>query len=209
MQRRLVMCREEAATLLGVPVDSDAAAVRQAWRMWARIAHPDAGGDPEHFARLEEARRVLLIPPPVTLENASRDSLGSVLRRPAQPLLLLAAAAAAVSVILLTAVLPEPSETLRLALAALPGSIAAAGVALWGSRQVLEPRADRGHRIVVLLLCWLPIVAAQVTLAAVMSVGLISVLPVVVLPLVVVVAAMDPGYGLWQPVSGAGAAREE
>lgn len=54
------MNRDEAAVLLGVPVTADPEEVRHAWRMWARIAHPDADGDPAHFTELEQARRVLL-----------------------------------------------------------------------------------------------------------------------------------------------------
>lgn len=199
MQRRLAMSRQEAATLLGVPADCDPATVRHAWRLWARIAHPDAGGDPEHFARLEEARRVLLVAVPTVVEPMPRASLGEVMRRPAKPLLLACSVIAAASLVLLTAALPDPQETIRLAVAALPGSIAAAGAALWASRQLLLPSADRGHRILILLACWLPIVVAQVVTAAVLSVGLVPVLPIVALPLVAVVAAMDPGSGLWLP----------
>ena len=56
------MGREEAAQLLGVPADADPDTIRHAWRLWARVAHPDVGGDPAHFARLDEARRVLQRP---------------------------------------------------------------------------------------------------------------------------------------------------
>ncbi|HAN71598.1 MAG TPA: hypothetical protein DCQ36_08430 [Actinobacteria bacterium] len=199
MRRRLAMSRQEAATLLGVPADGDPATVRHAWRLWARIAHPDTGGDPRHFARLEEARRVMLVPVPTVVEVVPRAPLAAVIRRPARPLGLAFAVVVAVALVLLPAALPDPQEMLRLAVAALPGSIAAAGAALWVSRQLLHPTADRGHRILTLLACWLPIVVAQLVVAAVLSVGLITVLPILALPLVAVVAAMDPGSGLWQP----------
>ena len=54
------MTREQAANVLGVPHDADPSEVRRAWRIWARLAHPDAGGSPEHFRRLAQARDALL-----------------------------------------------------------------------------------------------------------------------------------------------------
>lgn len=41
--------------VLGVPVGSDAAAVRAAWRRVARQCHPDRGGDAEAFRRARVA----------------------------------------------------------------------------------------------------------------------------------------------------------
>jgi hypothetical protein len=80
--------RDEAAFLLGVPVTADPEAVRRAWRMWARIAHPDVDGDPAHFAELDAARRVLLQPAPAVapaVNSAPRKKLSQVVRNPAHP----------------------------------------------------------------------------------------------------------------------------
>ena len=64
MSSRVAMSREVAAATLGLPVNASPDDVRHAWRMWARIAHPDLGGDSAHFARLDQARRVMMQPQP-------------------------------------------------------------------------------------------------------------------------------------------------
>jgi hypothetical protein len=46
--------------VLGVPSDADEAAIRNAYRALARVYHPDAGGDPGEFRRLQEAYRQAL-----------------------------------------------------------------------------------------------------------------------------------------------------
>jgi len=43
--------------VLGVQPDADAPAIRNAYRALARIHHPDDGGDPADFRRLQEAYR--------------------------------------------------------------------------------------------------------------------------------------------------------
>jgi hypothetical protein len=53
------MSRQDAADILGVPVDADAAAVRAAYLKQIRRAHPDAGGTPGLAAQLNRARDVL------------------------------------------------------------------------------------------------------------------------------------------------------
>lgn len=191
------MGREEAALLLGVSVDADPDAVRHAWRLWARVAHPDVGGDPAHFARLEEARRVLQHPRPIPFGSPPRPRApwSAVLHRPARPVAL---ALSAVGVVLL-AVLPAWT-TLPFGICALAAAMAAAAWAGWAAREVLGEKADHGHRIAALTLLWLPVAAAQVLVSAGAGVSLVPVLPLFAVPLVVAVAAVNPGAGLWRPV---------
>jgi hypothetical protein len=196
------MGREEAALLLGVPADADAETVRHAWRLWARVAHPDVGGDAAHFARLDEARRVLMRPRPVTFGSMSRPRAPwpAVIRRPARPVALLLGAMGVVLIVVLPAVSPVPFGACAVAAA-----IAAAAWAVWATREVLGEQADHGHRIATLALAWLPIAAAQVLVSAGAGVSLVPVLPLFAVPLVVAVAAVNPGAGLWRPIGGEGA----
>ena len=194
------MGRDEAASLLGVPVDADPDVVRHAWRLWAKVAHPDVGGDPAHFERLDEARRVLLQPRPAALEPEPRAPWSAVLRRPARPVGLLLAAVGAVLLADLPAVSPVP-----FGIAAAAAAIASAAWAVWATREVLGERADHGHRIAALALLWLPVAAAQVLISAGFGVSLVPVLPLFAVPLVVAVATVNPGAGLWRPVGDPGA----
>lgn len=196
------MGRDEAAQLLGVPVDADPDTVRHAWRLWARVAHPDVGGDPAHFARLEEARRVLQFPAPVVfgVRPQPRAPWSAVLRPAARPIPLLLAAVGVVLLAGLPGVLPVPYGACALAAA-----IAAAAWAVWATREVLGERADHGHRIAALALLWLPIAAAQVLVSAGAGASLVPVLPLFAVPLVVAVAAVNPGAGLWRPIGHPGA----
>jgi hypothetical protein len=193
--------RDEAAALLGVPADASAEAVKRAWRVWARLAHPDAGGDPRSFAELDQARRVLLRPRPPSfgLEPAPRLPWRAVLTRPAHPILLGLGAGVAV----LLAIVPA-FTALPVVLAAAPAFIAATAWAVFASRALIAPRADHGHRITALALLWLPIAAAQVGVSIIAGVSLIAVLPLSALPLAAAVAAVNPGAGLWRPVSDGG-----
>lgn len=195
------MGRDEAASLLGVSVDADPDAVRHAWRLWAKVAHPDVGGDPAHFARLDDARRLLLQPRPVDLQPQPRASWREVLRHPAHPVILATLAVGAV----LLAVLPSLVST-SLAVSALPAAVAAAVWATGATRAVLGPRADHGHRIAALALLWIPVGVAEVLASTVAGVSLVPVLPLLAVPLVVAVAAVNPGAGLWRPVGRPGAA---
>jgi hypothetical protein len=196
------MGREEAAQLLGVPVDADIDTVRHAWRLWARVAHPDVGGDPAHFARLEEARRVLQRPRPGPFgsQPAPRAPWPAVLRRPDRPVALVLAA---VGVVLLAAL---PAFTsVPFGLGALIAALASAAWAVWATREVLGERGDHGHRIAALALLWLPVATAQVLVSAGAGVSLVPLLPLFAVPLVAAVAAVNPGAGLWRPVgSGTG-----
>jgi len=45
--------REDWWQVLGVEPDSDQTAIRNAYRALARVHHPDAGGNPQEFGRLE------------------------------------------------------------------------------------------------------------------------------------------------------------
>ena len=197
------MSREEAALLLGVPADADAETVRHAWRLWARVAHPDVGGDPAHFARLDEARRILLRPGPIPFgSRPSREprGLSSSADRPG-PCLCCWLLSGAVLLAVLPAVSPVPFGA-----DAVAAAIAAAAWAVWATREVLGERADHGHRIAALALAWMPVAAAQVLVSAGAGVSLVPVLPLFAVPLVVAVAAVNPGAGLWRPIGGDGAA---
>lgn len=212
MQNR-PMDRATAAALLGVAPDADPDEVRRAYRVWVRIAHPDAGGDPEHFARVSQARSVLLeaapqgpsasVPPaswsvgngPIQEPPAVvRASLSSVIRRPRQWALLtiLGVTVAGLAELPLLGVGPVVAA----ALAGVASSIWAVLVA----RSTLSPEADTGHRMAVIVLAWLPMAVVLVAVSSVTGTGFVSVLPVVALPLVAVVGWLNAGAGLWRPV---------
>lgn len=196
------MGREEAAQLLGVPVDADLDTVRHAWRLWARVAHPDVGGDPAHFARLDEARRVLQRPQPIPfgVQPQPRPPWSAVLRRPARPVALLLAAVGVVLLAALPATTPVP-----FGISAVIAALASAAWAVWATREVLGERGDHGHRIAALALLWLPVAGAQVLVSAGAGVSLVPVLPLFAVPLVGAVAAVNPGAGLWRPIGRPGA----
>ena len=199
------MDRDEAAALLGVQADASAVDVKRAWRVWARLAHPDAGGDPQHFAELDEARRLLLReqPPLLGLEPQPRPTWRQVLTRPAHPILLSLGAVAAMALAIVPSVAPQP-----LFLAAAPAFLAATAWAVVASRALLAPSsgrgpsADHGHRITALALLWLPVASAQVVVSMIAGASLLPVLPLSALPLAAAVSAVNPGAGLWRPVSG-------
>lgn len=190
------MDRDEAAALLGVPSNATAEAVKRAWRVWARLAHPDAGGDPEMFARLDEARRIMLRPRQKSIEPVPREPWRLVLTRPAHPVLLMLGAGAAVALAALPAIAPQP-----VAVAAAPAFIAATAWAVLATRAILVRRADHGHRITALALLWLPIASAQVLVSIIAGASVLPVLPLSALPLAAAVSAVNPGAGLWRPVS--------
>lgn len=58
--RGVVMSRDEALAVLGLPGDADADAVRTAHRRMIARAHPDAGGSDYLAAQVNAARAVLL-----------------------------------------------------------------------------------------------------------------------------------------------------
>jgi hypothetical protein len=194
--------REEAAFLLGVPVNAEPEAVRHAWRMWARIAHPDLDGDPAHFALLDQARRVLLETAPAVapvITPAPRQSYSQVVRMPAHPLGL---ALSGIVTILLAALAGVSS--LPYSVAVTTSSLAAAAWVAWAASEVLLKSADHGHRIATLALLWIPIAVAQVILSVCVSSSFVPVLPLLALPFVAVVALVNPGAGLWRKVGPSG-----
>jgi len=190
--------RDEAALLLGVPATADTDAVRHAWRMWARIAHPDVNGDPAHFAQLDAARRVLLQTAPAVasvIASAPRKSFSQVVRAPAHPFAL--ALSGMVTILLAASAGLSP---LPYAVAAATSAIAAAMWAAWATSEILSKSADHGHRITALALLWLPIVLMQVLVSVLVATTFVPVLPLLALPFVAVVALVNPGAGLWRPV---------
>jgi len=192
------MNRDEAAYLLGVSPEADPDEVRHAWRMWARIAHPDVGGDPAHFAQLDHARRILLLPVPAPIFVAvpkPRAGWSQVLQRPKHLAALVITGATTISLPALAGLVGVPF-TVVVAVAALASAMWVA----WCVREILNRNADRGHRIAALALCWLPIACAQVLVSLAVGASLVPVLPLLALPLVAVVATVNPGAGLWRPV---------
>ena len=207
MARRTEMTREHAALLLGVDENSSADDVQRAWKVWVRLAHPDAGGDRDHFEALMHARRVLLAS--VVQVNAveadaapaaehavpDRPSLRSVVRRPSR-------GAAIVLVGVAVIALASPVATLSLApwVSALIMGGCAAGFAVGATRALLGDRGDVGHRIMCIWALWLPFACGQVGLSASLGSDIVLMLPVLAVPLVASIAWMNAGAGLWTPV---------
>ncbi len=192
------MNRDQAAFLLGVPANAEPEAIRHAWRMWARIAHPDVDGDPHHFAQLDAARRILLQPAPTStcvVSSAPRESWSQVVRRPAHPFGLVLAGIMTILLAALAGLTPLPFMA-----AVVTCSCAAALWAVWAMVELLSKRADHGHRIAALALLWLPIACMQVLVSFFVAASFVPVLPLLALPLVCVVALINPGAGLWRPV---------
>jgi hypothetical protein len=204
MTSRVAMSREVAATTLGLPVDASPDDVRHAWRMWARISHPDVGGDPAHFARLDQARRVMMQPRPAAEGIAPaplpRPPLSAVVHRPRALRLLAFGALAGIALAALPAMVAAPRGTIAFAVAAAPAAIAAAAWAAWATRTVATAEADNGHRMMLLSILWLPLAVAQQLTAVVAGASLLMVLPLMALPLAAAVSAVNPGAGLWRPV---------
>jgi hypothetical protein len=70
----------QARSLLGVAPDADDAAIRRAYRRLARRCHPDTGGDPAEFHRLQQAVAVLLAPRPPAPKPAASPSTSRMTR---------------------------------------------------------------------------------------------------------------------------------
>lgn len=194
------MTREEAATLLGIDIHAEPESVRRAWRVWARLAHPDAGGDVEHFRRLAYARDVLLadteLDPHPDLVPSPRPPLRAMCKVPTPGALVRAGMLTAVAVL---AVLPARAVDPWIAALVLGISAAAAGVML--QRAILACDADVGHRIAFLAFTWVPIAAFQIAAMQVLHSSIVTALPAMALPFVVSVAMVNPGAGLWRPIS--------
>ena len=195
MRRRASIDRQSAALLLGVSPDADPATIRRAFRAWAALAHPDAGGDAAHFAALCDARDTLLTAPPPSVElvPVPRPALRDVLRRPdpanAVGAATVIAVAIAVSVIPAWRGISAPSV--------LPAMVLAVAAAWCVPRAVLGSRADMAHRVVVSTLAWLVVVAAQLMVSALAGTSLLPVMPLMAIPLVATVSlVLAPGAGL-------------
>lgn len=199
--------REHAAALLGLESDASPEQVNRAWRVWAKLAHPDAGGDRGHFEDLAQARAVLLaavrsedVPTPApTSSFVPRVPLRSVVRRPGHDawLALALVFAACVALMLSDQFMPDPF--MPDPMTALVVGVTAGGAAWLLHRGLLLPVADTGHRICVLSVCWLPVAAALTVIAALQGVNVVAYLPIIAVPFVMAVALINPGAGLWRP----------
>lgn len=194
------MTRKEAAALLGVDDSASPDDVRRAWRVWARLAHPDLGGDVRHFRRLAAARDELLsgtpLDPNPALEPTPRAPLLSVMHRPGVPAIVVTATLViGCMAVVMVARLVDP-WLVALAL----GLTSTCGVVVL-QRAMLTRQADVGHRISFLALTWIPLaVCLAVTTEAVGS-SIVTALPALVLPFVAAVALANPGAGLWRPLA--------
>lgn len=192
------MDRIEASALLGVKPDASAEQVRSAWRVWARVSHPDAGGDPAHFRDLVRARDVMLdgstpMPTPMP-EPDPRARLREVLRQPRPDRRL-----RLVGLVLLAVVSSGAALVVPIWLAALVMGVLSALAAKAAQRMVLEPRADVGHAIAFLTAVWVPIALTQVLISVALGASVLTVLPVLAVPFAGVVGLVNPGAGLWRP----------
>lgn len=193
------MNRLQASALLGVAADADADQVRSAWRIWARVSHPDAGGDAAHFRDLVKARDVMLegsIPVPTPMpEPEPRASLRAVLHRPGRDRLTRAVAFALLALVSSGVALVVPMWLAALIMGVL-GALAATAL----RRAVLAPGADVGHTIVVLTVAWAPIALTQVLISLAVGASVLPVLPILALPFAAAVGLVNPGAGLWRPI---------
>jgi len=195
------MTREQAANALGVPADANPTEVRHAWRIWARLAHPDAGGSPEHFRRLAQARDTLLdgsVPEPLPMrEPEPRVQLRRVCVRPTGPAAwsLVGLCLIAISGAGAAGVLPTWAAALVM------GSLATTAAVIL-TRRVTTDQADVGHRITLLTAAWVPLASIQVLVAQVLGASVLTALPALALPFAAAVALVNPGAGLWRPIPG-------
>ena len=193
------MNRIQASALLGVRPDADAEQVRGAWRVWARVSHPDAGGDAAHFRDLVKARDVMLegsIPVPTPMPAPKpRASLRDVLHHPGRNRL-----ARAIVFALLALVSSGTAIVAPIWLAALIMGLVGALAATVLQRAVLSPGADVGHTIAILTIAWAPIALAQVLISVAVGASVLSALPILALPFAAAVGLVNPGAGLWHPI---------
>jgi hypothetical protein len=205
--------RAQAARLLGVSPDADPTEVKRAFRLWAVWAHPDQGGSAERFTDLCAARDLLLEPRTAARPPGSRAAEASgpshdgaptaprprkgwrqVLVHPSPLIagLLALAYVGAVAAVLVAG--PSP-------LLAVPAALASAAWCVAVSRAILRG-GDHGHVIVTRSLAWGAVTVAQVSLAVIVGIPLIEVLPLLALPFVAVIAAVNPAAGLWRGARG-------
>lgn len=184
--------RDDAARLLGVSTSADEATVRRAFRAWAALAHPDHGGDPQHFQALCNARDELLEPidpgPAIPLRPRRTWRQVVVIPTGATLVVLTLGLMATVASVLIAGSAP---------LLAVPAAVASAAWCVAVSRALLRG-ADHGHVIVTRSLAWGVATAGQWVLAALVGISLIEVLPLLAVPFVAVIAAVNPAAGLWR-----------
>ncbi len=194
------MTRSEAASLLGVDESASPDDVRRAWRVWARLAHPDLGGDVGHFRRLAAARDELLAGTPLdpnpALEPMARAPIRSVMRRPSLPAVVVTATLM-IGCIAVTMVRHFVDPWL----VALALGLTSTCVVVVLQRAVLESQADAGHRISFLALTWIPLAVCLAVVAEAVGSSIVTALPALVLPFVAAVALANPGAGLWRPLA--------
>lgn len=195
------MTREQAAHLLGVSSDADPVEVRRAWRVWARLAHPDAGGSPDHFRHLVRARDALLegsTPEPMPMDDPQpRAPWRDACARPVGRELLFLAGVCLLAILGAgtAAVLPPWAAAL-----AMGGLATTAAVVV--TRLLATEQADVGHRIVLLTAVWVPLATIQVVVVQALGESVLTALPALAVPFAAAVALVNPGAGLWRPVPG-------
>lgn len=201
MGRKTRMTCAQAALLLGVDEDASVDEIQSAWRVWVRLAHPDTGGDRQHFDELMRARHRLLAAREEVLVVEDRqpivpprEALRTVVRRPAGRaiMVMVALVLVAVTAAVLTIELPA-----WVSAAAMGTSATVAAIAT--NRMLLGDRGDVGHRITLLVAVWSPLAVVQVAVSVALGSTVIVALPVLALPLAVAVALVNPGAGLWRP----------
>lgn len=198
--------RDHAARLLGVPADADDATVRRAFRAWASLVHPDHGGDARSFADLCRARDILLRADDPTVGEAAGEARAHA--EPAAPRprrawrdVVVWPGAPLAGLLALGGVLAALSVIAGLWVD-MPWGIAPA--ALFGAAwccvvtSAVVRGGDAGHVIVVRSAAWSVVACGQVAVAALLGIAIIGVLPVLALPFVAVIAAVNPGAGLWR-----------
>ena len=208
MGRSPRMTRAHAALLLGVEENASVDDIQRAWRVWVRLAHPDTGGDREHFDELMRARRCLMASShvwpvdrrerpehPEHPDAPARASLRSVIRPPTASATGLLVALVVAAVIIAVATVDFPAWMSAAAM-----GLGATAVAVAANRVLVGRRGDVGHRIAMLVAAWSPVALCQVAISLALGSTVIVALPVLVLPLVSAVALVNPGAGLWRPV---------
>ncbi|MFM8240587.1 MAG: hypothetical protein ACKOAW_09775 [Actinomycetota bacterium] len=193
-----VMHRAEAAAVLGLGDRPTPDEIKRAWRLWAREAHPDFGGNESEFARLCEARTVLMEPlagdPGVaSARPAPRRAWRDVLVRPDSRGALQLACLCAMSLVavLVASLFPMPWGLSGAAVIATATCVVASRRLLSGS--------DHGHVIVVRSVAWITITALQCGLAALVGIPAFEALPLLAVPFVACISLVNPGAGLWRP----------
>ena len=192
------MHRAQAAAVLGVGDTATPDEIRRAFRLWAAALHPDAGGSEAAFARLCEARAVLLAPADPDPVEASpqpppRQSWRDVLVRPT----------ARDTMVLALLVVGSLGVVLAAPLATMPWGLVGAAVSstatcVVASRTLLR-NPDHGHVIVLRAIVWIALTTMQCAIAAMAGIPAFEALPLLAVPFVACISLVNPGAGLWRP----------